>query len=79
MVTDSTPPNELDQPSSFMDIFDDPDDIGTAEYRAVYDVLGDFVIDEPDKAIGILEETISWANYMIMRIRERYQPSEGTT
>ena len=70
--------HELDQPSNLMDIFDDPDDIGAAEYRAVYDLLDDLDIDAHDKAMGVLENTIAWANYMIALLRERYQTSGET-
>ncbi len=79
MTVNSTPSSKSDQPSNFMDIFDDPDNIGAAEYRAVYEMVAEVDIDEPDETIGILEEVISWANYMILKIRDRYPASEETT
>ncbi len=71
--------NDQDQPSNIMEIFDDPDGIGAAEYRAVYEVLEGLNIGRPDEAVRVLEETVAWANYMITRIRERYHLSEETT
>ncbi len=71
--------SEQDRPANIAEILDDPDDIGTAEYRTIYEMLEGSSTNEPGEVVRILKETISWANYMIGRIQERYQlPDERT-
>ena len=72
MRTGNVPIHDQEQPLTIVEIFDDPDDIGAVECRAVYEILEGLNISEPGEAVEILEETIAWANHMITQIRERY-------
>lgn len=47
----------------FFDNLPDPDDLCSAEYRAIYDVLASVVEDaeELDELVAVLEEFLVWA------------------
>lgn len=49
------------------DLLQNPDDLGSAEYRAIYDLVTDSA-ETPDEALEILNEFRAWAQAMEKRI-----------